>query len=74
MYCGTHEMGFHGYWISMVTTNYTTGLALGIELASDIKNGVHVYGFSVVTTVLGVKLDYNLASTDYRISEVTILQ
>ena len=67
-------MGFRGYWISMVTTNSTIGLALGIELASDIKKGFHGYGFSVVTTVLGVKLDYNLASTDYRISKVTILQ
>jgi hypothetical protein len=67
-------MGFHGYWISMVTTNCTTGLVLGVELASDIKKGFHGYGFSVVTTVLCVKLDYNLASTDYRISKVTILQ
>ena len=58
----------------MVTTNCTTGLVLGVELASDIKKGFHGYGFSVVTTVLCVKLDYNLASTDYRISKVTILQ
>jgi hypothetical protein len=57
----------------MVTTSCTTGLPLGIELTSDIKKGFHGYGFSVVTMVLGVKLDYNLASTDYRISKVTIL-
>lgn len=49
-------------------------LALGIELASDVKTGFHGYGFSVVTMVLGVKLDYYLASTDYRISKVTTLQ
>lgn len=58
----------------MVTISCTTGLALGIELASDFKKGFHGYRFSVVTMVLGVKLDYNLASTDYRISKVTILQ
>ena len=74
IYCWTHETGFHGCRSSMVTTNCTTGLARGIELASDIKKGFHGYGFSVVTMVLGVKLDYNLASTDYRISKVTILR
>jgi hypothetical protein len=58
----------------MVTTNSIVGLTLGIELASDVKKGFHGYGFSVVTMVLGVKLDYNLASTDYPISKVTILQ
>jgi hypothetical protein len=29
----------------MVTKNCTTGLALGVELASDIKKGFHGYGF-----------------------------
>jgi hypothetical protein len=58
----------------MVKTNYTTDLALGIKLPSEIKKCFHGYGFSVVTMVLGVKLDYNLAFTDYRISKVTILQ
>lgn len=36
MYCWTHETGFHGYRISMVTTNCTTGLALGIVTSRSV--------------------------------------
>jgi uncharacterized membrane protein len=74
MYDCTHNTGSHGYRISLLTTNSNTAQVLVIELVSDVTNGFHIYGFSVVTTVLDVKFLYSLVSIGYRILKVTMLQ